>query len=247
MQTISHWAAIFAAFLMLGFDSVADEPAVKWPREGSWANYHVLTKTDRGEESAGKMTLKSLNKTTVDAVPCRWFESEYVAQAEPWHERRKFLVPERAVDSSERPLDEVLRNLQRDNAAAVAAVSPEAHAWMPTDVLYFPGFLKNAKRVDDPRTVKYQRGEWQIPQAHVGTYRWWRKGKPPEESSVWETTYRVWLHPDLPVGFAHAATTLKLIVEGKEVRTWQQEFALQEFGDHALPAIVEESAPSLAP
>ena len=107
--------------------------------------------------------------------------------------------------------------------------------------------LLQAKRVDDPRTVKYQRGALEIPQAHVGTYRWWRNDKKPEETTVWETEFRVWLHPDLPIGVAHASTKLKLIREGQTRRTWQLDYALQDFGEGARPAIEVDTAPSTTP
>jgi hypothetical protein len=95
--------------------------------------------------------------------------------------------------------------------------------------------------------VKHQTGTFEIAKAYVGTYRWWRKGRVPEETTVWETKYRVWLHAGLPVGFAHAQAKLTLISKGEEVRSWQLEYALQEFGDDAQPAIVEESAPVITP
>ena len=52
------------------------------------------------------------------------------------------------------------------------------------------------------------------------------------------------MHPDLPVGVAYATTTLKIIKDGKTLRTWRLDYALQEFGNDAKPAIVEDAAQS---
>jgi hypothetical protein len=236
-------AALFPALTGANGDSF--DPKV--PRERAWAKYHAITKEANGEERIATLMLKSLGKATADGKPCRWLESEYISSDGKRHERRKILIPEQAIESSLRPMDDVLRYLQQDDADAVSSVASESQGWMASDFLYFPGFLKDAKRVDDLRVVKYQGGSLEIPHAHVGTYRWWRKNKAPEETTVYETEYRVWLHGNLPLGVANAVTTLRLIRDGKTLRSWQLDYALQEFGDNAQPAIVEESAPAAMP
>ncbi len=115
---------------------------------------------------------------------------------------------------------------------------------MPIHFLYFPGFLKNATLIDEPRTVAYQRGSLSIPKAHVGTYKWWRKDRTPGTTTVFESKYQVWLHPDLPTGFAHAKVRLGMSFQGQENRSYDLEYTLQDFGNDANPAILEESAPS---
>jgi hypothetical protein len=227
--------------------AVGDEPAAGLPTVGGWARYHAITKKDSGEEAANTMLLKSLTATTKDGVACRWFESEYWGNDEKARERRKFLIPEKAIQSTGKPSDEILVYLQQDNGDQVASVPPENQGWMPIDFLSFPGFLKDAEEVADPRTVKHQTGALEIPKAHVGTYKWSRKGQNPEEAAVWETKYRVWLHPDLPAGFAHAQATLTILNKGIKVRSWDLEYALQEFGGNAKAVIVEESAPPIRP
>lgn len=240
--------AICLATLLLGISARAEPLAPKLPKPGGWASYHAITKERGRDERIGTLTLKCLARTTVDGTPCRWLESEYLADEGGTHERRKFLVSEQALESNERPLEGALRYLQRDNDRPVRSFPPETTGWMISDFLYFPGFLKNAKWIDEPRTVKYQRGSLDVPRAYSGTYRWQRDAdKPAEETTVWETRYRVWLHPELPAGFAHAETTLHLIVRGAETRVWQLDFALQDFGEDAQPAIPEESAPSGTP
>ena len=239
----ASWAILLAAAGSCG----ADEPAVVLPKEHGWARYHAITASEAGEERIATLTLKSLGKSLVDDLPCRWLESEYVSQDGQRHERRKYLIPERAIESSERPLEEAIKYLQQDDKDAVVSLPPESQAWMATDSLHFPGLLKTAKVVADPRTVTFQGGKLEIANAYLGTYRWSRKGRPPAETTIYEPEYRIWLHPDLPVGFAHAVTTLRLTREGKTLRSWQLDYALQEFGDNAEPAIPEESAPPINP
>jgi hypothetical protein len=227
--------------------AISEESDAKLPANGAWARYHAVTKRDTGDEAVGTMILKSLTSTKTGETACRWLESEYLADEGKNHQRRKFLIPERAMQSSEKPSDDVVKYLQRDDTDAVTSVPPEGEGWMPVDFLYFPGFLKNASVVDDQRLVKHQTGALEIPKAYVGTYKWWRKGRLPEETTVWQTQYRVWLHPDLPIGFAHAKAKLTVIRMGQEVRSWDLEYALNEFGGNAQPAIAEESAPPIRP
>lgn len=247
MRTLVPLVVAVAAFLAATASACGDETVLKLPTAGAWARYHAITTKDSNEESVGTMFLKSLTATKIDGMACRWMESEFLSGEEKFHERRKFLIPEEAILSSEKPCDDILRYLQRDGESAVASVPPENQGWMPMEFLYFPGFLKGAKVIDDPRTVQHQTGKFEIQKAYVGTYRWWRKGRVPEKSTVWETQYHVWLHSDLPVGFAHAQAKLILFSEGKEVRSWRLDYALQEFGNSAQHAITEESAPPIGP
>jgi len=220
-------------------------PLLKLPTPGAWAKYRSSVKPQDGNETVATMMVKSLSATKVDGAACRWLEYEYFTDESATHERRKYLIPEVALRMSERPSDRILRYLQRDGDRPVVQVPPENQGWMPSDFLYFPGVLKSSEPVDDPRTVTHKKGSFEIPKAYVGTYRWWRKGADPETGTVWETEYRVWLHPDLPVGFAHARAQLKSISNGAERRSWQLEYTLQEFGDDPKSVIVEETAPPI--
>jgi len=51
----------------------------------------------------------------------------------------------------------------------------------------------------------------------------------------------------LPTGFAHAQATLTILNKGIKIRSWDLEYALQEFGGDAKAAIAEESAPPIRP
>lgn len=217
----------------------------KLPKERGWTRYHAITQSAGGTEVIGTYIFKALDKTTVDGKPCQWFEAEYTSKENEIdrHERRKLLISDETFATSARPMEETLRLLERVDAGPLTSISPDEAAWLISDFMSFPGFSKDAKRVDDLRTVTHQHGKLEIRQALVGTYRWSRKDKPPPEATVFETDYRIWMHPDLPVGVAHATTTLKIVKAGKTLRTWRLDYALQEFGDDAKPAIVEDAAP----
>jgi hypothetical protein len=247
MRTLVGLVVVCAGCLAEIGTACGDDAALRLPAVGAWARYHASTTKNDGDEAVATMVMKSLSAVKIDGMACQWMECEYFADDDKNHERRKFLIPEEAILTSQKPSDEVLRYLQRDGTAEVAFIPPENEGWMPIDFFSFPGFLKGARLVEDPRSVKHQGGTLEIPKAHVGTYRWWRRGRDPERTTVWETEYRVWLHSDVPVGFAHAQAKLRLLSEGKEVRSWRLDYALQEFGDNPRPAIVEESAPPIRP
>jgi hypothetical protein len=236
----SFIALLAAELSMCG--ALADSPVPAAPRQG-WAQYHAVTRNDSGSEFIGKMTLKRLNQTTVDKTACLWFESEYVDSEQKRHERTRFLITAEAVQTSSAPFEKMLRILQQNDDAPVTSLPPDSQGWLPVDVLCFPGVLKDAKRVNESRTVKFQRGNLEIPHAYVGTYRWSRKNRDSADAPVYETRYRLWLHPDIPVGYAHAELTLTLLIGDRPARTWKLDYALQDFGDQPEPAIRVEDAP----
>lgn len=220
------------------------EPAAKLPTPGGWARYHVNSTQNSGESSVHKLLLKSLSKTTKDGVDCCWLECEGWSNDDELHNPVKFLIPEKTILSTATPTDEILIYLQHDARRQVCSVPPRNQGWMPDNYLYFPGFLKDAKLEPNARTVKHQTGTLEIAQAHVGTYKWSRKKQDPE-ATTFETKYKVWLHPDLPIGFAHAQTSLTIYNGETKVRSWDHEYSLEEFGDNAKETIVEESAPPI--
>src|SRR5262245_31797473 len=101
------------ATLFLETSARAESQAPRLPKPGGRASYHAITKERGRDERIGKLTLKCLTRATVDGTSCRWLESEYVAPDGETHERRKFLVSEKALESNERPLEGALRYLQR--------------------------------------------------------------------------------------------------------------------------------------
>lgn len=206
--------------------------------------YHQNLKPSNGQESAAVVTYRCLNKMTLNDEACRWFESEYVTTDKQRHERRKFLVPEETFEGSPRPTDRILRYLARDDDQAVVSLATDTQGWMILDVMHFPGLLKASTLDDVPRDVPFQRGTLSIPKAYAGTYKWWRKDKTPEATTVFESKYQVWMHPDLPTGFAHAKVRLGMSFQGKESRFYEVEWTLQDFGNDARPAIPEVTAPS---
>jgi len=225
-----------------------DKGLLKLPAPGAWARYHNVV--IHGDKQVGDRTflLKSLNAVKVDGAQCRWMESEYLEdQGSPKLFCRKFLIPEVALRMSDKPSDRIARFLERTDKNPVIRLAPEFWDRVPVDFLYLPGFLKNAVRVEAPKTIRHRTGTLDIPAAYEGLYRGWPKGHDPEKSTLFETRYRVWLHPDLPIGFACAELEVKVIQDGRENSSASLEFTLEDFGENAQPTIVEESIPGAKP
>jgi len=221
----------------------AEDLRKTFPKEGSWARYQASVTKDGATESIASLTLKSLNNVTVNDAACRWFEFEYVPDEGP-RELDKLLVTEKTFTTCAKPSEEVLKHLQRHGSDPLVELPPDSQGWLTIHYLSFPGLLKNASEVDLPRTVVYQRGKLTIPKAYVGRSKWSRKGQPPESAVVFESKYHVWMHPDLPAGFAHATVRLGISSRERENRVYDFEYSLQDFGDKAKAEITEESAPS---
>jgi hypothetical protein len=137
----------------------------------------------------------------------------------------------------------MVRYLSRENDEPLVNIEPDTMGWMIVDVVHFPGMLKTAKLVESPRTINFQRGALHVTHAYEGTYQWRRKDKAPELTSVMESKFQVWMHPELPTGFAHAKIRLGTSFQAKEVRSYEMEWTLQDFGENASIAIPEYTAP----
>ena len=179
-------------WLLLAFAAaVASEGSpAKRPKERGWARYHAITQSTGGTEVVGTYLFKALDKTTVDGKPCQWFEAEYMSKENDVdrHERRKLLISDETFETSARPMEEILRLLERVDAGPLTSVSPDEAAWLISDFMSFPGFSKDAKRVEDPRTVTHQHGKLEVRRALVGTYRWSRKDKSPQDATCSKPT-----------------------------------------------------------
>lgn len=225
-----------------------DRGLLKLPAPGAWSRYHNIVL--HGDKKVGDraFVLKSLGAVKIDGTQCRWMESEYLEEnASPKLFCRKFLIPEVALRMSEKPSDRIARFLERSDNNPVIRLAPEFWDRVPVDFLYLPGFLKSSDRVEAPKTIRHRTGTFEIPTAYEGRYRGWPKGLDPEKSTVFETRYRVWLHPDLPIGFAAAELEVKVIQDGRGSSSASLEYSLEDFGEDARPTIVEETVPGEKP
>jgi hypothetical protein len=76
--------------------------------------------------------------------------------------------------------------------------------------------------------VRNFRKNLKIPEAHRGEYVYSRRIKTFELSVGLQ--YKIWLHRDLPVGFAHAKMNETRKINDKIQSTREIEFQLEEFG-----------------
>ena len=214
--------------------AAAEDTAVKLPPEGAWARYHGVTKPDDGVETSYKLLIKVLGREEWNGRTCRWIEIEEWLPDDPKkRQASQYLIPEQALLESERPLDEAVRAISRNDEGKIVSESLEFIGFGGTDMLFLPGCRKNAKVVNETEMVDYQSGKLTIPQGQRGEYTWTRKSS----SMTWD--YSVWIDPKVTIGLARKKMKLTRKIDGNTVRTWTMNQWVEDFGLDAKSAFSE--------
>lgn len=212
----------------------ADESAMELPAEGAWVRYHGVTKPDNEPEVTYKLTIRFLGRETHQGRLCRWIETE-----ETYDDARQgmeILVPEVALQNSERPLDETIKCRYRNREGEVVSESLERVGFTGTDFLFLPAARKSAKVVDEPQIVDYQSGRLTIPLGWKGEYVWSREAKTIKQTQTMKWDYTIWIDPKVPLGVARKKMTLSRQIDGMTTKTYTQDQYLEDFGLDAKSA-----------
>jgi hypothetical protein len=212
--------------VMLGLASLLpaeDKPAAEVPPEGAWARYHGVTKPDNGPEVIYKSTIRVLGRADHQGQPCRWIEVEE-SYDEGSRQISQYLIPERALAESKRPLDEAVKAVSRDRDGKIVSESLDSLGFGGADMLFLAAARQGAEVVKAPQTVEYQAGKLTIPQGERGEYVWERK------NVTMTSEYTVWTDPKVSLGLARKKIQLTRTVNGVVIRTWSQDQYLEDFG-----------------
>ncbi len=186
------------------------------PKVGAWVRYHVTKKVDGGSvEDSPKLTISVVGQKIEEGVPCLWVELKFVGgeRGENSQWLFKCLIPERALLEEERPMQHVIRAWEKFEGQAVHELptgalkgDKGARRFVSLDeyMVFWPGSLRTTERVETRKTLDYQQGRLVIPEGRRGKFVEHSPGAIAEEDINDTTEYQVWLHHDLPIGFACA-------------------------------------------
>jgi hypothetical protein len=210
----------------------APEPEGSLFKDGSWARYHVVHTLADGTERLFKLTISSVGETVQDGEPCRWIEIDEKYEAPERSGSHKLLVPIKQLRESAQPFERILRYLTLYQGTAQER-DPLYGAVFGAYMVFLPSVLEQAKKWDEPKEVDYQRGKLHIASGWSGTHVWIRRAKTAPITYTYAWDYKVWVHDDIPMGFAHAKMKLSRRENDDVLSTDTVEFFLEETGTNA--------------
>jgi hypothetical protein len=227
----------------------ADETPAKLPKDGWWVRYfHTLKLQDR--EISSRRTYAFVGTAVERDCTCRWMEMQTVEIIDG-HEVTdilKFLVPEKALLESERPLDGLIRCWRKFGDEQVEQVRFNTplgerglsfsadYAW-GRDFTLFPGPQQKSKAVEEPRTIEYQRGRLEIETAQRFRRIASRRALTNGEKQEYSDEFTVWKDRSVTPAFAAATDRVQQHRDDALVRTFAIEFVLDDFGTDAKSAL----------
>jgi hypothetical protein len=219
--------------------AAADEP--KLPADGSWVQYEFEASIADKRTMKNVVTLSFVGSAVEEGVACRWIEVKVVV---PKGERQtegtyisKMLVSTEDLMELRDPFVHPLRTWSRRPGEQEAAETKQAFMIGPDLMLWAPAALKTLKEGADRKEVEYQQGRLESARAWVGQ----RVTVNEKTKSRFESNYTVWMHPDLPIGFAEAVVADNIHhVDGRKLQQTRT-YRIQAAGRNAKSELPENN------
>lgn len=242
-----------AACLIVPLSLIA---ADELPKDGAWARYYVVTKTD-GEERSWKRTIRFVGTVTENGEKHRWVEfadlsTQQSESAKPRHIRdvHKLLIPEKALRESTNPIRHAVRgwSLYGSSGQGPAKIAElerrrQVFDWSYGPPLTFlPASRKRATSTKNSKTIDYQKGQLKISNGAKGRHTAIYRATTAPVVYTWKTDYERWRHKSIPLGTAALKLTTSFYRKsGKEkpvlVRKYAEEYVIEAWGTDAKSAL----------
>jgi hypothetical protein len=239
-------------------------PGNALPPDGSWVRYVVShestshpyhkrsaksdanVETEKVKRWSEKITLSFVGRAIENGVPCRWVEirTERADQQADKPCAYKMLLREEGLLSDKHPLAEVnvVRVWQQTPDGAVSR-RDEAPGY--SDLFsWTPGVVRRLKPAGETREIDFASGHLSSAAVYTG------KTTTNSHLALWVIRIRleedktVWLHPDLPLGFAAMRTeenaTVRLMTKPATSHT-VTEYVLEDAGTDAQTSMPENN------
>ena len=193
------------------------------PKDGAWVSYYVLMKIN-GDENQVEWKAASVGTKQVDGAPHRWLELSAKGGGEVYAVY-KALIPELKFAPGKNPLHdakEIWVRRQEDTPRRIASIREDD----PHLDLLLSGPVSNVKKLDETKTVDWQKGRLECEV-------WEGENKLETQFLKIKNTQRLLKHQSVPFGIAGAKVQLSGGGQTAEV-----EYVLDNFGTGAetLPA-----------
>lgn len=240
MNWTRHTAIVFAGVVAAAPAFAAEPAADPGPAlapVGSWTRYHVEIKTSDGRGWSCKYTLAMVGNAIHEDEACRWIEMRMHGSSredDRTPEIHSVLVRERDLLESPLPFQKVVKCRYRIADDEIVERDSDSYRNFGSFVLCFPGVLKDCRKLDEPRRVQYQSGNLDI-ESGLGGRHVQEFAEDPGSSIRAE--FSVWLHPDVPLGYAYAKIKNTNIRDGAVLDfSSEMEHFLEETGTDAKPS-----------
>lgn len=236
LRTVLLLACLISGASVLADDAATDAPAAL-PEDGAWVRYNVVWKSLEGSERTSKYTLAIVGSAVHDGRECRWIEWRVRMEAQDDLPARdtvmKWLVPAQDLRESERPFDRAVKHQQRADDGDIIEVDPKWRQNFGPFATFFPGPRRQARKLDEPQTVLFQRGKFEVSSGIAGRYEEPVNG--PSDGTV-TTAYSIWLDPEVPLGVAHAKYKTSVKRGDEDFGGIEFEYFLDDTGADAKPS-----------
>jgi hypothetical protein len=215
----------------------AEDRLFELPKDGSWVRYDLEMVGPDGTNRPSTVTLSIVGSVVENETRCRWVQVKWVVP-KGWHPRypdggtilSKMLISEQDLRENAEPFQRAVRTWQRKPGEDHAEQTKVAATTGPNLMLWAPGMLRTLDETSDEKTVEYQRGQLKSARAWTGV----RIFENMIAKSQFKSTYKVWMHPDLPVGFAEAEIVDDITyANGQAPKRQSQVYRLQDAGTDA--------------
>jgi hypothetical protein len=235
--------------------ALGDEAPQELPKDGWWVRYFVTEKyAQTNEERTVKQAYSLVGTATEDGSVCRWVEikSDRTVNGKEQHDILKFLVPEKDLLESEKPLDGLVRAYRRFDGGEVETmkfnqplgspgfVSSADFVW---GILFvaFPGPQRKSMLIAEEKVVDYQRGRLNVVEGRSGTRVATRLALTNGEKQTQNLHFTVWNHPDVSPAFAASKSRLEYLRDDKPRSSMTSEWTVEDFGSDAKSALPEHN------
>ena len=229
-----------------------DLAAEKLADDGAWVRYHIKLSDYNGIEVAKKVTVSSVGRKIKNGRPSRWIEIREEIINDPLSTGNyvvKLLIPEKELLTAEKPLLHVARFVYKSSDGRIIDEIPDQDQKDRLNInegpylVFFPGCMQQSKKLEEPKTIDFQTGRLACDVGVTGRHSSGYRSTTVEADVIWTTDYSLWLHNDVPLGFAAATMkTTKGVRDDKGVflfgpQTKTAEYFLEDMGTDAKSAV----------
>jgi hypothetical protein len=226
------------------------------PKDGTWARYYVVLKSDSGNERVLRTTVRFVGTVVEKGKKHRWVEIGDDVEEEAGGGKKvtknyaiKFLISEKDLRTASNPIQHFVRAMHGEAGKPPEPIVASQRfrevydAFNGQSLLFLSGPSRSAKTTKHKRTIDYQDGRLSITSGRAGTnvthFHFLANSK---AIISWKRTYELWTHKAVPLGMAslkYRVVQTRTDEKGKVrvIRTETGEYTIEAWGTDAKTAI----------
>jgi len=200
MRTVFCTAVALALLTFSTHSCLADGLIRRLPEDGAWARFYMTEKWEGELERTMYVTISSVGKLLTGGEHCRWIELKLESPDEKSSQTFKMLIPEKHIGLDSDPLSNAVKSWRRINNEA--ARKSNLKPLLARLYLFCLPAIANLKSIEKTEDVEWQDGKLDC-KVMVGS------SKHKTDAETAETSYRLYLHQQVPFGVAGATLNVK--------------------------------------